>query len=189
MATRATKRLRRKEQGAGGSVLRPRQQWQWRPQPTAAKAGAGNGGCSGVRQREGRQHSTKKWQQRCLKYYFKCNILIITRLRRKNQGAAVCGRGNSGNGVNSQRWQWWGQATVAEAEAAQGQTTINQKAVAIAAETVLVAAEMAKPCQWQWQWQLWQWWRQCGSHGSGEGGANMAPTVAEGAADVGGGHL
>ena len=32
---------------------------------------------------------------------------------------------------------------VAKAEAAQGQTTINQKAVAIAAETVLVAAEMA----------------------------------------------
>jgi len=32
---------------------------------------------------------------------------------------------------------------VAEAEAAQGQTTINQKAVAIAAESVLVAAEMA----------------------------------------------
>ena len=32
---------------------------------------------------------------------------------------------------------------MAEAEAAQGQTTINQKAVAIAADTVLVAAEMA----------------------------------------------
>jgi len=32
---------------------------------------------------------------------------------------------------------------VAKAEAVQGQTTINQKAVAIAAETVLVAAEMA----------------------------------------------
>ena len=32
---------------------------------------------------------------------------------------------------------------MAKAEAAQGQTTINQKAVAIAAETVLVAAEMA----------------------------------------------
>jgi hypothetical protein len=31
---------------------------------------------------------------------------------------------------------------VAKAEAAQGQTTINQKAVAIAAETVLVTAEM-----------------------------------------------
>ena len=32
---------------------------------------------------------------------------------------------------------------MAKAEAAQGQTTINQKAVAIAAKTVLVAAEMA----------------------------------------------
>ena len=30
-----------------------------------------------------------------------------------------------------------------EAEAVQGQTTINQKAVAMAAETVLVTAEMA----------------------------------------------
>ena len=57
--------------------------------------------------------------------------------------AAVCGLGNSGNGIVSQRRQRWGQATVAEAEAAQGQTTINQKVVAIAAEMVLVAAEMA----------------------------------------------
>ena len=35
-----------------------------------------------------------------------------------------------------------GQATVTEAEAAREQTTINQKAVAIAAVTVLVTAEM-----------------------------------------------
>jgi hypothetical protein len=35
------------------------------------------------------------------------------------------------------------QATVAEAEAAKGQTTINQKVVAIAAELVLVAVETA----------------------------------------------
>ena len=35
------------------------------------------------------------------------------------------------------------QATVAEAEAAKGQTSINQKAMAIAAELVLVAAETA----------------------------------------------
>jgi hypothetical protein len=69
--------------------------------------------------------------------------LNITRLRRKEQGAGVCGCGNSGNGVDSQWQQRWGQATVAKAEAAQGQTTINQKAVAIAAETVLVVAEMA----------------------------------------------
>ena len=96
------------------------------------------------RQREGRQQSTKKWQQRCSKYYFKCNILNITRLRRKEQGAAVCGRVDSGNGVDSQRQQRRGQATVAEAEAAQGQTTINQKAVAIAAEMVLVAAAVAE---------------------------------------------
>jgi hypothetical protein len=31
--------------------------------------------------------------------------------------------------------------------------------------------------------------QQRGSHGSSDGGVNMAPTVAEGAADVGGGHL
>ncbi len=64
-------------------------------------------------------------------------------MRRKEQGAEVCGRGDSGNGVDSQRQQRRGQATVAEAEAAQGQTIINQKAVAIAAEMVLVAAVMA----------------------------------------------
>jgi hypothetical protein len=46
MATRATKRLRQKEQGAGDSGLRPRRRWQWRPQPTVATAGAGNGGQS-----------------------------------------------------------------------------------------------------------------------------------------------
>ena len=57
--------------------------------------------------------------------------------------AAVCGLGDSGNGIVSQRRQRRGQAPVAKAEAAQGQTTINQKAVAIAAEMVLVAAEMA----------------------------------------------
>ena len=80
---------------------------------------------------------------------------------------------------------------MAEAEAVQGQTTINQKAVAIAAETVLVAARRQRqPWQWQRQWRRWQWRRQSGSHGSrGDGGANMVPTVAEGAADVGGGHL
>jgi hypothetical protein len=33
-------------------------------------------------------------------------------------GAAVCGRGDSGNGIDSQRRQRWGQATVAKAEAA-----------------------------------------------------------------------
>ena len=138
------------------------------------------------RQHEGRQQSTIKWQQRCSKYYFKCNILNITRLWRKEQGAAVCGRDDSGNGVGSQR----GQATVAEEEAAQGQTTINQQAVAMAVETVLVAARRQRqPWQWQRQWRRRQWWRQRGSHGSGDGGANMAPTVAEGVADVGGGHL
>jgi hypothetical protein len=39
--------LRRKEQWARGSGLRPRRQWQWCPQPTAATAGAGNVGRSG----------------------------------------------------------------------------------------------------------------------------------------------
>ncbi len=48
-----------------------------------------------------------------------------------------------GNGVGSQQLQARGQATVVEAEAAQGQTTINQKAVVMAAETVLVTVEMA----------------------------------------------
>jgi hypothetical protein len=77
---------------------------------------------------------------------------------------------------------------VAKAEAAQGQTTINQKAVAIAAETVLVTAELLGSV--------------AVASGNGDGGnggdnvaamaavmANMAPTVAEGSADVGGGHL
>ena len=59
-------------------------------------------------------------------------------LRQKEQGAAVCGRSDCGNGVDSQRRQRQGQATVAEAEAVQGQTTTK-----IAAETVLAAAEMA----------------------------------------------
>ena len=67
----------------------------------------------------------------------------ITRLRQKEQGAVVCGRDDSDNGVGSQQQQAPGLATVAKAEAAQGQTTINQKAVAIAAEMVLVTAEMA----------------------------------------------
>ncbi len=48
-------------------------------------------------------------------------------MRRKEQDEAVCGRDNSGNGVDSQQRQWQGQATVVEAEAVQGQTTINQK--------------------------------------------------------------
>ena len=97
------------------------------------------------------------------------------RLRWKEQGAAVYGRDNSGNGVGSQQRQVRGQATVAEGEAAKGQTTINQKAVAIAAELVLMA-----PRQWQRQWRRRQWGRQRVSHGRGDGGANMAPTVAEG---------
>jgi len=61
------------------------------------------------------------------------------RLRRKEQGAAVCGRGDSGNRVDSQRRQRRGQATVAKGS----MRAENQKAVAIAAETVLVVAEMA----------------------------------------------
>ena len=48
-------------------------------------------------------------------------------LRRKEQEAAVCGRDNSGNGVGSQQRQARGQAMVVKAEAAQGQTAINQK--------------------------------------------------------------
>ena len=67
----------------------------------------------------------------------------ITGLRRKEQGVAAVGCKDSVNGVSSQQWQARGQATVAEAEAAQGQTTINQKVVAIAAETSLLAAETA----------------------------------------------
>jgi len=64
-------------------------------------------------------------------------------LRRKEQGVAAFGRKDSVNGISSQQWQARGQATVAEAEAVQGQTTINQKAVAKAAETSLLAAETA----------------------------------------------
>ena len=47
------------------------------------------------------------------KYYFKSNILNITRLRRKEPGAAVCGCDNSGNGIGSQQRQAQGQAMVA----------------------------------------------------------------------------
>jgi hypothetical protein len=107
-------------------------------------------------QLKGRQQSTKKWQQRCSKYYFKCNILNITQLRQKEQGAAVCDRDNSGNGVVSQQRQAGGQAMVAEAEAATRHTTINQKAVATAAAAI-----------------TWQ-------HGSGDNSANMAPAVQRG---------
>ena len=92
------------------------------------------------RQRKGRQQSTKKWQQKCSNITLNV-ILNITWLRRKEQEAAVCGCDNSCNGVGSQQWQARGQATVAKAKAAQGQTTINQKAIAIPAKTVLLAAE------------------------------------------------
>ena len=40
------------------------------------------------------------------------------------------GHDDSGNGVGSQQWQARGQAKLAKAEAAQGQTTINQKVAA-----------------------------------------------------------
>ena len=84
------------------------------------------------------------------------NILNITKENRgKNSGrtdAAVTAEGAGGSGLRPRRqWQWrrqptaamaGGKATVAEAEAARGQTTINQKAIAIAAVTVLVTAEM-----------------------------------------------
>jgi hypothetical protein len=102
-------------EGTGG-----REQWFAAAMPVAMASAANNdSGNGGGRQRwlkrrqhEGRQQSIKKWQQRWLKNYFKCNILNITQLRRKEQGAAVCGCDASGNGVRSQQWQWWGQATV-----------------------------------------------------------------------------
>ncbi len=55
----------------------------------------------------------------------------------------VCGGGDSGNGVGSQQWQWRGQATMVEADVAQGQTTINYEAGAIAGETVVVVETVA----------------------------------------------
>jgi hypothetical protein len=64
-------------------------------------------------------------------------------LRRNEQGAAVCSCSKSGNGVGSQQRQQWGQAKVVEAEEAQGQTTINQKSVAIAVETVVAETAAA----------------------------------------------
>ena len=72
-------------------------------------------------------------------------------------------------------------------EAAQEQTTINQKAVAIAAETVVaetaaavaVAVSMAMATMAAATRQL----------GSGDSGANVGLTVAEGVANVGKGHL
>jgi len=87
--------------GAGGGGLRLQQQWQWCRQPTVATVGAGNGGRSGGSVRAD-NNQPKKWHQRCSKYYFKCNILNITWLWRQEQGAAVCGCGDSFNGVDSQ---------------------------------------------------------------------------------------
>jgi hypothetical protein len=49
----------------------------------------------------------------------------------------------SGNDLNSQQWQWQGQATVAETDAVVGVTTINQKAAAIVVEMAFVAAAAA----------------------------------------------
>jgi len=112
-------------------------------------------------------------------------------LRGKEQGAAVCGHGDSCNCVCSQQQQARVQATVAKAEAATGQTTINLKEVAIAAELVNGAGGDSGRCgsgsgngggRWQWRGQH-------GSHVSGDSGVNLVPTVAQGAADVGGGHL
>ena len=87
--------------GARGGGLRLQQQWQWCRQPTVAMVGAGNGGRSGGSARAD-NNQPKKWHQRCSKYYFKCNILNITWLWRQEQGAAVCGCGDSFNGVDSQ---------------------------------------------------------------------------------------
>jgi len=63
-----------------------------------------------------------------------------------------------------------GRPTLAVAEAARGQTTINQN------------IKQYQWTRWWWQrrqqlWQWWsrrlrQWWRQRGSHGSGDSGAN-----------------
>ena len=91
--------------------MRLQQQWQWCRQPTVAMVGAGNGGRSGGSARAD-NNQPKKWHQRCSKYYFKCNILNITWLWRQEQGAAVCGCGDSFNGVDSQQrqcegMQWW----------------------------------------------------------------------------------
>ena len=73
-----------------------------------------------------------------------------------------------------------GRQMVAKAEAAQGQTTINQKAVAMAAETVLVTAEMAAAVAVAAAIATAAWWRQCSSHGRGDGSANMVLTVGSG---------
>jgi hypothetical protein len=80
----------------------------------------------------------------------------------------VCGRGDSrGNGFGSQQRQRRGHAMMVEAEAAQGQTTINYEAVAIAGETVVVAetaaavAVAAAAAMVAAMRQPWQWWRRC----------------------------
>jgi len=74
---------------------------QWRGQATVAKAESAQGQIA----------INQKVAAKMFKYYFKCNILNITRLRRKEQGAAVCGCNNSGNGIGSQQQhkdrQWW----------------------------------------------------------------------------------
>ncbi len=78
----------------------------------------------------------------------------------------VCGRGDSrGNGFGSQQRQRRGHAMMVEAEAAQGQTTINYEAVAIAGETVVmaetVAAVAVAAAMVAAMRQPWQWWRRC----------------------------
>ena len=77
------------------------------------------------------------------------------------------------NDVGSQQWQWWGQATAAETEAAVGahnnQTTDGSDSeetdfvVAAAATAAAVAAAVATAAltrQWrqhrQWQWRRWR---------------------------------
>ena len=81
---------------------------------------------------------------------------------------------------------------MAEAKTVQCQTTINQKAVAIAAETVVVAAKTAAAIAVAAAAAMamaamgngggnGQWWQQCGSHGA----AAAVPAGAEAAVDVG----
>ena len=156
---------------------------------TVAMALTANGGNGGGRQRwpkrrqhKGRQQSTKKWQQRCSKYDIKCNILNITRLWWKEQGAGGSGCSDSGNGINSQRRQRRGQATRADNNQPKSGRNSSRNGAGGGRDggshgsgsgngvTVAMVATTRQP------WQR-------------DGGANMAPTVAEGAADLGGGHL
>ena len=54
-------------------------------------------------------------------------------------------------GSQQQQWQWWGQATAVETEAAVGHTTINQQA-AVTCQQKLLSRRRSWRGRQPWQW-------------------------------------